>query len=51
LTLRAAEFRQYTQTGITFLADESATVNVKLEMGSTTETMTRSGRGPRLSPD
>jgi Carboxypeptidase regulatory-like domain len=40
LTLTAAGFRQYTQKGITLLADQSATVNVKLEMGSTTETMT-----------
>ena len=39
LRVEAAGFRTYSQTGVTLAADQSATVNVKLEVGATTETV------------
>ncbi len=40
LTVAAMGFRRFTQAGITLLADQTATVNVKLELGKTTENVT-----------
>src|SRR4051812_11037889 len=37
MTVEASGFRSYHQTGITLLADDSITIAVKLELGSTTE--------------
>jgi len=39
LTVQAAGFRNYSQTGIRLEADQSATINVKLDLGATTETV------------
>jgi hypothetical protein len=40
LTVQAQGFRHFSQTGITLQADESATLNVKLEVGAATESVT-----------
>src|SRR5260370_26481780 len=39
LTVEAPGFRTFTHTGVTLCADQSATVNVKLEVGATTESI------------
>ena len=39
LTSEAPGFRTYSQTGITLLANESVTINLKLELGPTSETV------------
>src|SRR5438477_9323282 len=39
MTVEASGFRSYHQTGITLLADDSITIGVKLELGSTAETV------------
>src|SRR5947209_5267595 len=39
VSVEAQGFRSYTQTGVTLRADQSATVNVRLDLGSTTETI------------
>src|SRR5579862_5882255 len=39
LRVEAPGFRAYTQTGITLRADQSATVNIKLELGATSESI------------
>jgi hypothetical protein len=39
LTVEAPGFRAFSQTGLTLGADQSATVNVKLEVGATTESI------------
>jgi hypothetical protein len=48
LTVSAPAFRQYSEKGITLLADQSATINVKLEVGSTTETLTVVASGAQV---
>ncbi len=40
LAVEAAGFRRFTQAGITLLADQTATVNVTLQLGKTTESVT-----------
>ena len=40
LSVEAKGFQQYTQTGITLAADQSATVNVRMEVGQATERVT-----------
>jgi hypothetical protein len=40
LTVEAPGFRRFAQTGITLQADQAATVNVKLEIGAATESVT-----------
>jgi hypothetical protein len=40
LTVDAPGFRQFKQTGITLQANDNATINVKLEVGSASETVT-----------
>src|SRR2546426_4581047 len=37
LSVEATGFRNFNQTGITLLANDSVTINVKLELGSTSE--------------
>ena len=39
LTVEAQGFRRYTETGITLQADDNVTINFKLEVGSTSETV------------
>src|SRR5260370_31255490 len=39
VTVEAPGFRSFTQTGVTLGADQSATVNMKLEIGATTESI------------
>ena len=43
MIVEAPGFRTFNQTGITLLADDSITFNVKLELGSTTENSERGG--------
>jgi hypothetical protein len=40
LSVEAAGFRSFTQTGITLETDQTATINVKLEVGATSEQVT-----------
>src|SRR5262245_10684387 len=40
VTVEAAGFRRFSQTGITLTADETATVNIRMELGTVTETVT-----------
>src|SRR5690242_7943179 len=39
LSVQAEGFRNFSQTGIQLQADQSATINVKLDLGATTETV------------
>src|SRR5690349_20551959 len=39
LTATAQGFRQFVQTGVVLMADETATINLRLELGSTSETI------------
>ena len=39
LSVQAKGFQKFTQAGITLLADQSATVNVRMEIGQATETV------------
>src|SRR5258708_9520353 len=48
LTIAAPGFRRFTENGIILLADQSATINVKLEVGSATETMTVEASGAQV---
>lgn len=45
MSVEAPGFRRYAQTGITLQADESATINVKLELGTVSETTTVEATG------
>src|SRR6266852_8619137 len=40
LAVQAQGFRRFSQTGVTLQADQSATLNVKLEVGAATESVT-----------
>jgi hypothetical protein len=48
LTVQAAGFRNYSQSGIRLEADQSATVNVKLDLGATTETVSIVANGAQV---
>jgi hypothetical protein len=48
LTVKAAGFRDFEQTDITLQAEESATVNVKLELGATNETVVVSAQADQV---
>jgi hypothetical protein len=48
LTVSAPGFRGFSQTGLTLQADQSATVNVKLELGSPTESVTVDASAPQV---
>jgi hypothetical protein len=48
LKVEATGFRTYNQTGITLAADQSATINVKLELGATTETVSVVANGVQV---
>ena len=48
LTITAPGFRRFTENGIARLADQSATINAKLEVGSATETMTVEATGAQV---
>lgn len=48
LTVEAPGFRTYTQSGITLLADQTATVNVSLDLGATTETVSVVGESVQV---
>ncbi len=48
LTVTAPGFRRFTENGIILLADQSATFNAKLEVGSATETMTVEATGAQV---
>src|SRR5260370_30748678 len=48
LTVTAPGFRRFTENGIALLADQSATINAKLEVGSATETMTVEATGAQV---
>jgi Carboxypeptidase regulatory-like domain len=48
LSVLAAGFRNFTQTGIRLEADQSATVNVRLDLGATTETVSIVANGAQV---
>jgi len=48
LTAEAPGFRQFRQTGITLQANDNVTLNIKLEVGSTNETVTVQAEGSQV---
>ena len=48
LSVEASGFRTYTRTGVTLAADQSATVNVRLEVGAATESISVNADGVQV---
>lgn len=49
LTVEAKGFRLFTRKGITLLADQSATVNVRMELGASTQRLTVTAAAPLVN--
>ncbi|MEO8051164.1 MAG: TonB-dependent receptor, partial [Acidobacteriota bacterium] len=48
VTAEAAGFRAYRQTGVTLLANQSLTINIAMEVGAVTETVTVAGQAVQV---